>query len=167
MDPNLQQILSQQLRDVHLPEQAGWWPLAIGWWILIALIVVAIAVSIVYLVQHKKRNRYRTQALQQLQKCYSKWQSKQDTVSYLQSVNAVLKRSVLHIGDTNGLIKLTGNDWIKALNRLVKKPLSEQTKSALSVECYQAESTADVELVQREISQWLKLHDVKLRGQNA
>lgn len=26
-----------QLRDIHLPEPIGWWPLAIGWYILIAL----------------------------------------------------------------------------------------------------------------------------------
>ena len=25
------------LRDLHLPEMTGWWPLALGWWFLIAL----------------------------------------------------------------------------------------------------------------------------------
>ena len=25
------------LRDLHLPDAIGWWPLAPGWWVLIAL----------------------------------------------------------------------------------------------------------------------------------
>ena len=28
------------LRDLHLPETIGWWPLAPGWWFAIAALVV-------------------------------------------------------------------------------------------------------------------------------
>ena len=31
------------LRDLHLPEAIGWWPLAPGWWILIAIALVGLA----------------------------------------------------------------------------------------------------------------------------
>lgn len=167
MDPNLQQILSQQLRDVHMPEQLGWWPLAYGWWVLIVCIVIAIISSIVCVVRHKRRNYYRKQALEQLQRCYSDWQSQQDTVSYLQAVNAILKRSTLHIGGASTLVKLTGQRWVDGLNRLVKKPISALTEVALSVECYQAESTVDVEVVQRDVTQWLKSHQRKMEADHA
>ena len=26
------------LRDLHLPDAIGWWPLAPGWWVVIALV---------------------------------------------------------------------------------------------------------------------------------
>ena len=29
------------LRDLHLPEVVGWWPLAPGWWVLLAMLVIA------------------------------------------------------------------------------------------------------------------------------
>lgn len=28
------------LRDLHLPDQVAWWPLAIGWWILLGLVLL-------------------------------------------------------------------------------------------------------------------------------
>ena len=37
MDPEL-----LPLRDLHLPEMVGWWPLAPGWWFLIALAAAVI-----------------------------------------------------------------------------------------------------------------------------
>jgi len=30
------------IRDIHLPDAISWWPLAPGWWGLLALIVIAI-----------------------------------------------------------------------------------------------------------------------------
>ena len=30
------------LRDLHLPEAIGWWPLAPGWWVVIALVAGAL-----------------------------------------------------------------------------------------------------------------------------
>ncbi|MBX2848642.1 MAG: DUF4381 domain-containing protein [Acidiferrobacterales bacterium] len=167
MDPNLQQMLSQQLRDVHLPEQLSWWPLAVGWWILIVCSTIAIIASIVGVIGHQRRNLYRKQALQQLQVCYLDWQSQQDTVSYLQAVNVILKRSILHIDGASNLVKVTGQRWVDGLNRLVKKSMSEQTGTALSIECYQLESTADVDIVQRDVTQWLKSHQAKMEAEDA
>ena len=38
------------LRDLHLPEAIGWWPLAPGWWVLLAMLVgqVVLTVTRVY-----------------------------------------------------------------------------------------------------------------------
>jgi len=167
MDPNLQQILSQQLRDVHLPEQLGWWPLAYGWWIVIVASLITIIVSIVCLVRHRRQNVYRKQALKQLQLSYSNWQDKQDTVAYLQSVNAILKRSILHIDNASSLVKTTGKPWVNGLNLLVKKPLLEKTQTALAIECYQTQSQTNVENIQADVMQWLKRHQKTMRGEHA
>lgn len=32
-----------QLRDIHLPPPAHWWPLAPGWWLLVAIVLLALA----------------------------------------------------------------------------------------------------------------------------
>ena len=31
------------LRDLHLPAEVGWWPLAPGWWVLIAIVAALAA----------------------------------------------------------------------------------------------------------------------------
>lgn len=41
LTPEMQQALSQ-LRDIHLPDPVGWWPLAPGWWALVGLIVLTL-----------------------------------------------------------------------------------------------------------------------------
>jgi len=30
------------LKDIHLPDAITWWPLAIGWWLLIVMVIAAI-----------------------------------------------------------------------------------------------------------------------------
>ena len=30
------------IRDLHLPEAIGWWPLAPGWWVLIVLLGIGL-----------------------------------------------------------------------------------------------------------------------------
>ena len=44
------QMLAQldQLRDIHLPEPIGWWPIAPGWWALLALICVLVVAAVVW-----------------------------------------------------------------------------------------------------------------------
>ena len=40
--------LTIPLRDIHLPEVISWWPLAIGWWILIALPIILLLCYLLY-----------------------------------------------------------------------------------------------------------------------
>jgi len=32
------------LRDIHLPDPISWWPIAPGWWMIIASVILVIAV---------------------------------------------------------------------------------------------------------------------------
>ena len=45
-----------QLKDIHLPGSPDLWPLALGWWLLLAIIVLAL---FWLFSQLKKRNRIR------------------------------------------------------------------------------------------------------------
>ena len=166
MDQNLQQILEQQLRDVHLPEPVSWWPLAFGWWLLIAFGCIAIIAMLIFLHRKKQQNQYRKEALLQLDNVYSIWQQDKNTVAYLQSVNAVLKRSIQHTKGASHFLRLSGVNWVSSLNSLVKKPLSEQTQNALSIDCYQAHSDADVSDVQANATRWIKSHQATLINPN-
>ena len=52
-----------QLRDIHLPEAVSWWPLAPGWWILGATLVVGIIYLSYFFWQRYQLLTYRRQAL--------------------------------------------------------------------------------------------------------
>jgi hypothetical protein len=51
------EYLLNNLRDIHIPEKADFWPLAIGWWFVIAVIfLIIIYISYkVYKVKRRKR----------------------------------------------------------------------------------------------------------------
>ena len=55
-----------ELKDIHVPEQITNFPIAYGWWILTALIIVAIVIVIVKIKKSAKRNQIKKQALAQL-----------------------------------------------------------------------------------------------------
>ena len=158
MDPQqqLNQILQQQLRDVHLPEPVSWWPLAISWWILFGLIAVGLFFSIRAFRQNRARNAYRHHALKQLLKHYRQWQSDANTNQYLQSANTVLKRTSLHLNDSAR--QLSGAPWLEYLENLADENFSEQAKHALSQGIYQKSPEYDVDQIQGELAQWLNKH---------
>ncbi|WP_156497551.1 DUF4381 domain-containing protein, partial [Oleiphilus sp. HI0043] len=37
-----------QLKDIHPPVDITWWPLAFGWWALIVISVIAIALGLTF-----------------------------------------------------------------------------------------------------------------------
>jgi len=57
----------QGLNDIVLPESAGWWPLASGWYFLLGLLLVFLTWFIYTSIKHRIKNRYRRTALNQLQ----------------------------------------------------------------------------------------------------
>ena len=55
-----------QLRDIHLPEAIGWWPLAPGWWLLIILVCLGLITLARLFLRRRQASAYRRQALQKL-----------------------------------------------------------------------------------------------------
>jgi len=156
----LNEILQQQLRDVHLPEPISWWPLAAPWWALLCLIVLALFFAIRAFRNNRARNAYRRHAVSQLSAHYKKWQSNADTSAYLQSANAVLKRASLHLDESAR--QLSGSAWLRYLSQFSPHNLSELTETALSQGIYQKAPEYDVEKIQQELTQWLLKHESKL-----
>lgn len=57
MTPEIQAQL-ENLRDIRLPDPIGWWPLAPGWWMLLALICAAILGALIWNTLRKRTARY-------------------------------------------------------------------------------------------------------------
>jgi hypothetical protein len=74
--------LLAQLRDIHTPEPISWWPLAPGWWILLALIIAAIVILTIWLRSRKTRSTAISESLRQLRQLPDQ-ASKEDLVQLL------------------------------------------------------------------------------------
>lgn len=156
MNEQLQAQLLSQLKDVHLPEQVSWWPLAIGWWIVIVVAILVLGVSLNFLWKHYSHNRYRKLAIKELNQHHLSWHANSDDKTYISAANDLLKR-VIRIVDPN-LVSQFGDNWVDALENHGNTELSQEARYALAYQCYQAHVSADVPSLNAELKHWLKHH---------
>jgi hypothetical protein len=107
------------LRDIHLPGEISWWPPAIGWWLVAALVLAGIAAYAV----HYYRGRHKRSALRALTRVRTALEQGAEPVTCLQHVSTILRRfAMTTVGapsasfapaDVPGLI---GERWLRYLD---------------------------------------------------
>lgn len=158
MQQDLQELLKQNLKDIQLPTEVGLWPLAPGWWILVAGLLIVLLLASIKIYRHRTQNNYRRLAFVALCKAHSQWQQDRDPARYLQTANALLRRCVLHVQGKEHLVGLSGKSWTETLNLLAPQVLTDTTQSALIRHCYQRSPNIDVNTVHNELITWIKSH---------
>lgn len=111
--------MGEELRDIHLPAAISWWPPAIGWWIVIALSLLAIA-ALYFAFKYIYRPTMKKQANALLAKIASDYENTNDTARCLKELSELLRRiaitqNPLHAG-------LTGDAWLDHLDKDLKTP---------------------------------------------
>jgi hypothetical protein len=103
-----------QLRDIHLPDPVGFWPLAPGWWLLSLLIILAVIAIGYYLRKRFIRNRYRRQALAHFNNLKLQQLSPQEQ---LQQINYLLKQTAQAAHSEIDVANLSGKKWLGFLDQ--------------------------------------------------
>ncbi len=93
----MQPDLLQQLRDIHLPPEPGWWPPAPGWWLLALLL----AVALIYLAHRVRQGVARRRPIRLARQCYETLYARYqrgdiDAADFLHQANELLKRLYVH-----------------------------------------------------------------------
>jgi hypothetical protein len=109
-----------ELADIHLPDAVNFWPPAPGWWVLAALVVIALVLVYRRQLARLFLRRRLGSALRELDTAYAAFQSATDKnaagLQLLQTFNAVLKRvALLHYPDPE-LPRLSGRAWLRFLD---------------------------------------------------
>ena len=102
------------LHDIIAPSQVNWWPLAPAWWVIIALLFLALCAAIyIFYKKHKfkKPKRYAIQLSQ----------SEQNP----QQLHIILKRLVIEYYDKR-LAAQSTSKWCTTLNTLTGLSFTEQ-----------------------------------------
>jgi len=105
------------LNPIHLPEHITHWPPAYGWWLLTALIIASIVGLIWFVLRHKKRKRFKVEALQHLALLQTEFKQHQDPYTALTNISTLLKRVCITQHGRNEVAGLTGNGWLKFLDK--------------------------------------------------
>lgn len=113
------------LRDLHLPAEIGWWPLAPGWWFLLA-VTVGLLVWYAWLEFLKWRaNRARRIALSELTAIRREYEQSGDGVRLARDLSALLRRALLAYAPRKDVAGLTGEHWLAWLDRGLDEPVFE------------------------------------------
>ena len=102
------------LRDLHLPEPIGWWPPAMGWWLVLGLLIL-IGIGAFLLIQRHRRATPLKRAFEALTELESRTDIKAE--ERLQSISAIIKRFAMSIAPREEVAGLSGDaffEWIKA-----------------------------------------------------
>ena len=123
------------LRDLHLPEPAGWWPLAPGWWLLLLVIAVVTGYGLWRLYRRRQINRPRRYALRELARYEAEYLEHGNPVKLGKQLSELLRRGMLAYAPRDEVAGLTGESWLAWLDRGMPLPYfhTEGGKSLLQL----------------------------------
>ncbi len=112
--PQLQSMLLQ-LKDIHLPEPPGVWPLAPGWYVLIALGTCVILWSLWWGIRRSRRWRIKRVARKRLQAILVEHQQSANAACAFSDLSVLLRRVAL-VFEGRKVAGLTGDAWLEFLD---------------------------------------------------
>lgn len=149
----------EQLKDIHLPEAIGFWPPALGWWLLAALFIALLAASIL-LYRHRQKNAYRRAAVHQINKLFSDYQQPQQSQEVTGQLNRLLKAVALQSYPTKQVSRLTETQWLGFLdNSANMQAFSQGPGQILASAPYDKNSQiADAAALKQCCIAWIRSH---------
>ena len=123
------------LRDLHLPDPIGWWPLAPGWWLVIALAVAGLGWLLLRAWRKRQFHAPRRYAIREFAAIEAEYLAGCDAVTLGTQISELLRRSMLAYAPRDEVAGLTGEDWLVWLDRDLPVPYfhTEGGKSLLQL----------------------------------
>ncbi|MFP8878377.1 MAG: DUF4381 domain-containing protein [Myxococcota bacterium] len=117
MDPTTDPLAG--LRDIHLPETVSFWPLAPGWWLLLAALVGLTALAL--WLRHRRRESVRHAAVAELEGLHESYAREGDAVVLARQLSSLLRRVALVRFGHNRVAPLHGRAWAEFLEHAGRK----------------------------------------------
>ncbi|MCB1734635.1 MAG: DUF4381 domain-containing protein [Gammaproteobacteria bacterium] len=103
------------LRDIHLPPEIGWWPIAPGWWVLAVTILLGVLLSIWWWKRPSRRKPLQA-ARAALTSLDAEFQVHQDSQRLAQGLSTLLRRTAISLFPREQVAGLTGDAWLMWLD---------------------------------------------------
>ena len=149
-----------QLRDIHLPDPVGLWPLAPGWWIA-GVILLVIGVAIFRLIRKRiRKGAPRRNALRELASHYRTFENDGNERKYIININVLLKKVAANYYGKPKVAKLSGEAWLAFLDKHTgEDTFARGAGSALATGPYRPDVSIDAAALQQACKQWISAHD--------
>ena len=123
------------LRDLHLPDPIGWWPLAPGWWVVLVLLAAGLAWLAWRWYRAWQFEAPRRHALRELARLEAEYLEHRNPVTLGKALSELLRRGMLAYAPRGDMAGLTGEAWLAWLDEGMSVPYfhTEGGKSLLSL----------------------------------
>lgn len=123
------------LRDLHLPDAIGWWPLAPGWWAVVAILGAVLGYTLLRVYRRWQFNAPRRYAMRELARYEAEYLEHRNPVKLGKQLSELLRRGMLAYAPREEVAGLTGDIWLAWLDRGMPLPYfhTEGGKSLLNL----------------------------------
>ncbi len=140
----------EQLKNIHLPPEVSLFPLAIGWYSLIIVIMIVCGLSIWWKLKYNKRQRY----LQSIYKLLADIETSNQDDTITQTSTLVKRVAVTQFPDQHPHT-LFGEKWLIFLDKTGKTTQFTQGPGRDLLNIYQKQKISDPEKFFAVIRLWL------------
>lgn len=148
-----------ELRDIHLPDPISWWPPAPGWWLLLGLILLAVAAGFLFRLYQKKQ-ALKKQVLAEFENICHQYEKEKNSTELVQSLSILLRRACISFYPRSEAASLTGEAWLGFLDDTGQdKTFSTEHGKLIASAPYLSENTTldfDTEKLIELCENWLK-----------
>ncbi len=148
-----------QLPPIHLPEPISFWPPAIGWWLLAAVLILLGFFIVRVLIQYQVKNRLRKAALAKLDIHWQAYKKNNNAEEYVLAINLLLKQFVMQQYPDKNLQALSGEQWLASLQELSPQSNFNQDNASVLLSVYQKHTMYDESAISQlhpRLVQWFK-----------
>ena len=110
------------LRDLHLPDAIGWWPLAPGWWVVLAMVVAVLGYMAWRWFKRWQFHAPRRYALRELARVEAEYREHRNPVMLGKQLSELLRRGMLAYAPREEVAGLTGDEWLAWLDEGMPLP---------------------------------------------
>jgi len=141
----------EQLHDFYQPPSPSWRPQTVGSYVTLSIVAILLIALFAFLWHRWRRNRYRREALHELEK------------TDVRHISELLKRTALSAWPRAEVAALTGPAWLTFLNTSVKPaPFDSTAADQLETMTFSTAepSQEDESAIRNAASVWIKHHAV-------
>ncbi len=152
-----------RLRDIHLPP-VSWWPPAIGWWLLGALILMALSAGVFVWWHGRKARQLRRAAQRELAALTTRHARDRNHIALAAGLSRLLRRIALRVHPA--VVADNGAAWREFLSQRAHSAFTAEQLDVLTAAPYRAHASFDADALIAATKRWCR-HALRARPLSA
>lgn len=141
------------LRDIHLPSPIGFWPLAIGWYPLVCLVLIMLLLAIKWSTQRLRLHLFHREALRMLEEC--RMITEKNPAEGLALLSIIMKRIAKTTQPDTFTPSSINDEWINFLEKTGKGLDFSSVRTLLCHDVYRPDPQGNYDKLFFLCRQWI------------